>query len=58
MSVEHTVEWKLAGGMAVPGENPPQYYFDHHKFHMTYLGSSPGGSGEKQSTNRLRYDKG
>jgi hypothetical protein len=36
MSVEHSVEWQLAGETEVLGENLPQFYFVHHKSHMTW----------------------
>jgi hypothetical protein len=30
------VEWRLAGETEVLGENLPQCYFVHHKFHMPW----------------------
>jgi hypothetical protein len=38
MSVEQSVECKLAGETEVPGENLPQFHFVHHKSHMTWPG--------------------
>jgi hypothetical protein len=35
MSVEQSVEWKLAGKTEVLEENLPQFLFVHHKSHMT-----------------------
>jgi hypothetical protein len=35
MSLEQSVEFKLAGKTEVPGENLPQYHFVHHKSHVT-----------------------
>jgi hypothetical protein len=34
MSVEQSVEWELAGGTEVSGENMPQRHFVHRKSHM------------------------
>jgi hypothetical protein len=38
MSVEQSVEWELAEGTEVVGENLPQCHFLHHKSHMTRPG--------------------
>jgi hypothetical protein len=35
MIVEQSVECKLAGETEVLGENLPQWYFFHHKSHVT-----------------------
>jgi hypothetical protein len=35
------VEWGLAGETEVLKENLPQYYFAHHKSHMTWYGIDP-----------------
>jgi hypothetical protein len=35
MNLEQLVEWELAGGSEVLGENLPQWHFLHHKSHMT-----------------------
>jgi hypothetical protein len=51
--MENLVEWKLAGETEVPGENPPQRHFVHHKSNLTYPGSNPGRRGGKPATNRL-----
>jgi hypothetical protein len=40
--VQQFVEWRLAGGGEVLGENMPQCHFVHHKSHMTRLGLEPG----------------
>jgi hypothetical protein len=42
MSMEQLVEWGLAGGTEVLGENLPQCHFVHHKSHMTWPGIEPG----------------
>jgi hypothetical protein len=42
MSVEHSVEWELAGETEVVGENLIQCHFVHHKSHMTWAGLEPG----------------
>jgi hypothetical protein len=42
MSVEQSVEWEVAGETEVVGETLSQYYFVHHKFHMTWPGLEPG----------------
>jgi hypothetical protein len=49
ISVEHLVEWELAGETEVLGDNLPQCNFVHHKSHMTDLSSKP-------ATNRLSCD--
>jgi hypothetical protein len=36
------MEWELAGETQVPGENPPQWRFLHHKSHMSWLGTELG----------------
>jgi hypothetical protein len=53
--VGQSVEWELAGGIEVLGENPPQCHFVHHKSYMTWSGSNPGRRGGKPATNHLRY---
>jgi hypothetical protein len=62
MMMENLVEWRLAGETEVLGENSPQLYFVHHKFHLsttnftwTDPGSNPGRLGGKPATNRLSY---
>jgi hypothetical protein len=40
--VEQLVEWRLAGGSEVLGENLPQRHFVHHISHMTRPGLEPG----------------
>jgi hypothetical protein len=40
--VEQLLECELAGETEVLGENLPQRYFFHHKFHMTRPGLEPG----------------
>jgi hypothetical protein len=42
VSVEQSVEWELAGGTEVLGENLPQCHFIHHKSHMTWPGIEAG----------------
>jgi hypothetical protein len=42
MMMENLVEWTLAGGTEVLGENLPQRHFVHHKFHLTRPGYEPG----------------
>jgi hypothetical protein len=42
MSMEHLVEWELAGETDVLGENLPQSYFLHHKSQMPWPGIEPG----------------
>jgi hypothetical protein len=44
MNVEQSVEWELTGETEVLGENLPQFYFVHHKSHMTWPGIEPGSS--------------
>jgi hypothetical protein len=53
MSVEQSVEWELAGGTEVLGENLPPCQSVHHKSNMS--SSNPGRCGGKQANNRLRY---
>jgi hypothetical protein len=55
MSVEHSVEWELAGKTEVLEENLPQYHFVPHKSHMTWPGANPGRRGGKPATNCLSY---
>jgi hypothetical protein len=42
MSVEQSVEWRLAGETEVVGENLPQCHFANHKSHMTWPGLESG----------------
>jgi hypothetical protein len=42
MSMEHLVEWELAGETEVFGENLPQWHFVKHKYHMTWSGIELG----------------
>jgi hypothetical protein len=51
MSMEHLVQWELAGETEVLGENLPKLHFVHHKSHMTWPGIEPG----PPATNRLSY---
>jgi hypothetical protein len=51
MSVEHSVEWKMAGETEGLGENLPQFYFVHHKSHN----SNPSRRSGKPATNCLNY---
>jgi hypothetical protein len=39
--VEQLVEWRVAGGTEVLGENLPQRHFVHHKSHITRPGLEP-----------------
>jgi hypothetical protein len=55
MSVEQSVEWKLAGETEVLGENLPQCLSVHHKPYLTWPGLEPGRRGGKLATNRLSY---
>jgi hypothetical protein len=41
MSVEQSVDWELAGETELLWENLPQFYFVHHKSHMTRSGIEP-----------------
>jgi hypothetical protein len=41
MSVEQSVEWKLAGETEVLGENLAPYHSSNHKSHMTWPGLEP-----------------
>jgi hypothetical protein len=41
-NVEQSVEWELAGGTEVLGENLTQCHFVHNKSHMTWSGLEPG----------------
>jgi hypothetical protein len=42
MSMEHLVEWELAGETEVIGETLHQFRFVHLKSHMTWHGIEPG----------------
>jgi hypothetical protein len=42
MSMEHLVEWELAGEIEVLGEKLPQCHFVQHKSHTTWSGIEPG----------------
>jgi hypothetical protein len=55
MMMEKLVEWWLAGETEEIGENLPQFYFVHHKSHMTRPSANPRRRGAKQATNRLSY---
>jgi hypothetical protein len=50
MSVEQSVEWELAGGTEVIGDNQPQRHFVHHKSHVTW----PGTLDNNRSTSPIR----
>jgi hypothetical protein len=36
LNAEQLVEWELAGKAQVIGQNPPHFYFGHHKSQMTW----------------------
>jgi hypothetical protein len=56
MSVEQSVEYKLAAETEVLRENLPHFHFVYHKSRMTLpLGSNPGRRSGKPATNRLGY---
>jgi hypothetical protein len=55
MSVEQSVEWKLVGETAVPGENLPSATSSTTNPTWPNLGSNPGRRGGKPATNLLSY---
>jgi hypothetical protein len=55
MSVEQSVEWKLAGETEVLGEKLPQYTLSTTNLTWPDLGSNPSLRGGKLATNRLSY---
>jgi hypothetical protein len=56
MSMEHLVEWELAGETEVLAETCPSATLSTRKSTWPDLGSNPGRRGGKPVTNRLSYD--